>query len=80
MRIKAEVYAVIVDDQEVSAFTKYRTMKHIHSKNPNPFDCNESQMNSEREKYLQQIFQNYPASKLSLPKQRFPYWFQYLYR
>ncbi|CAF0780703.1 unnamed protein product [Rotaria sordida] len=62
LRIQAEVHAVIVDDQEISAFTKYRTMTTKNSKFFNPFDINEKQINIEKEKYLQDIFQNYPAN------------------
>lgn len=63
LRIQAEVYPVVVADQEVSAFTKYRTMTHIDSKYLNPFDINEKHIHSERDKYLQQMFRNYPGSK-----------------
>ncbi|CAF1290695.1 unnamed protein product [Rotaria sp. Silwood1] len=62
LRIQAEVHAVIVNDQEISAFTKYRTMTTINSKYFNPFDINEKQINNEREKYLQEMFKNYPAN------------------
>lgn len=69
LRIQAEVHAVIVADQEISAFTKYRTMTVVNSKHLNPFDITEKQVNIERENHLQQLFQNYPASKfLSLKK------------
>jgi hypothetical protein len=63
LRIQAEVHAVIVADQEISAFTKYRTMTVVNSKHLNPFDITEKQVNIERENHLQQLFQNYPASK-----------------
>ncbi|CAM4755083.1 unnamed protein product [Rotaria magnacalcarata] len=62
LRIKAEVHAVIVADQEISAFTKYRTMTTVNSKHFNPFDFNEKQVNHEREQHIQQMFQNYPAN------------------
>ena len=62
LRIQAEVHAVIVDDQEISAFTKYRTMTVANSKHLNPFDITQKQVNIERDNHLQQLFQNYPAS------------------
>jgi hypothetical protein len=68
LRIHAEVHAVIVADQEISAFTTYRTMTVVNSKHLNPFDITEKQVNIERENHLQEIFQNYPASKISIKK------------
>jgi hypothetical protein len=65
LRIQAEVHAVVVADQEISAFTKYRTMTTVNTKHFNPFDITEKQVNIERENQLQQLFQNYPASKFS---------------
>ncbi|UJR36926.1 hypothetical protein I4U23_029638 [Adineta vaga] len=62
LRIQAEVHTVTVADQEISAFTKYRTMTVVNSKQFNPFDVTEQQMHTERENHLQQIFQNYPAN------------------
>jgi potassium/chloride transporter 4/5/6 len=59
LRIHAEVHAVIVDDQEVSAFTKYRTMTVLNSKHLNPFDIAEKEVKIERD-----LFENYPASKV----------------
>lgn len=39
-------------------------MNIINSKNLNPFDMTEKQVNIERGNYLQELFQNYPTSKL----------------
>ena len=63
LRIHAEVHAIPVADQEISAFTKYRTMTVVNSKHLNPFDITEQQVNIERDQHLQRLFQNYPASK-----------------
>jgi hypothetical protein len=38
-------------------------MNVINSKHLNPFDITEKQVNIERENHLQELFQNYPASK-----------------
>lgn len=65
LRIHAEVHVVIVGDQEISAFTKYRTMTVVNSKHLNPFDITEKQQG---ENHLQQLFQNYPASKYYIKK------------
>ena len=46
---------MIVGDQEISAFTKYRTINVGNSKHLNPFDLTEKQENH---------FQNYPSSKI----------------
>ncbi|CAF3542987.1 unnamed protein product, partial [Adineta steineri] len=52
LRIQAEVYAITVPDQEISAFTKYRTMTTVNSKSSNPFDRTEKQVNFGRENHL----------------------------
>ena len=69
LRIHAEVHAVMVADQEISAFTKYRTMRVVPSKQLTPFDLTDDPVNLEREHQLQRLFQNYPASRSYLEKQ-----------
>lgn len=59
LRIQAEVHAVTVADQEVSAFTKYRTMTVVASKQSSPLDMTTEHA---REHRLQQLFESYPAS------------------
>lgn len=69
LRIHAEVHAVMVADQEISAFTKYRTMRVVPSKQLTPFDLTDDPINLEREHQFQRLFQNYPASRSCLEKQ-----------
>ncbi len=76
LRIQAEVHAVIVADQEISAFTKYRNMTVGNSKHFNPFDITEKQVNIERENHFQKLFENYPASKFSIEQNQLKYFFE----
>ncbi|CAF1277961.1 unnamed protein product [Adineta ricciae] len=62
LRIQAEVHTITVADQEISAFTKYRTMTVVNSKDTNPFDIKKQHIQIERESHLQEIFQNYPPN------------------
>ena len=63
LRIHAEVHPVPVVDQEISAFTKYRTMQVVPSKSLTPFDLPN---HHEIDPHFQALFQNYPSSSIDL--------------
>lgn len=61
LRIQAEVHPVPVIDQEISAFTKYRTMQVIPSKSLTPFDLPSQH---EGDSHLRALYQHIPSSSI----------------
>ena len=61
LRIQAEVHLVVVADQEISAFIKYRTINVVQSKPLTPFHARESTIEFS---HAHDLFSNYPASKV----------------